>query len=226
MLEKLNSKIAELIGMHTGDGTLYRTNTGTVWELRGALNEKDYYYDNVIPLLSSIFNKEFKPKFRSGGKNGCFGVQICKREVTSFFIDYGFKPGRKTHTVRIPDYIKKSNKQVKLNFIKGLFDTDGCLRFDKNGTNRNCYPKIEFGSASEKLIEDLSLLLKELKFNNYTWKSRNISKLCIAGKIMLKKWIKEIKPKNPKHLNKYETFQKLGYVLPNAEVAQPGTAQT
>ena len=64
MLEKLNSKIAELIGMHIGDGTLYRTNTGTVWELRGALNEKDYYYNNVVPLLNSIFNKEFKPKFR------------------------------------------------------------------------------------------------------------------------------------------------------------------
>ena len=39
---KINSKIAELIGMHIGDGTLYKTNRSLVWELRGALNEKEY----------------------------------------------------------------------------------------------------------------------------------------------------------------------------------------
>lgn len=198
MLKKLNSKIAELIGIHIGDGTLYRTNTGgIVWELRGALNEKDYYYDNVTPLLNSIFNLKFKPKFRSGGKNGCFGIQTCKKEVTSFFIDHGFKPGRKTHTVRIPDYIKKSDTQIKLAFIRGLFDTDGCLRFDKNRTGRNYYPKIEFGFSSRKLIGDLSRLSGELGFRNYTWEDRDSSRLCIAGKRMLDKWVKEVKPKNP-----------------------------
>jgi len=223
---KLNSKIAELIGMHIGDGTLYTTSRGLVWELRGALNEKEYYDNNVVPLLLSLFQRKYAAKFRSGGKNGCYGIQISKTEVTSFFLDYGFKSGRKTHTVRIPEYIKQSSQKVKLAFLRGLFDTDGCLRFDKNRTKRNYYPKIEFGFASLMLIDDLSHLLNDLNFRNYFWKCKNSAKLCIAGKIMLDRWIKEVKPKNSKHLNKYKIFQRIGYVVPHAGVAQPGTALT
>ena len=225
MLKKLDSKIAELIGMHVGDGTLYQTNRGLVWELRGALNEKDYYHNNVVPLLLSVFKIEFEPKFRSGGKNGCYGVQTAKKEVTSFLLDYGFKPGTKTHTVRIPEYIKKSTQKVKLAFIRGLFDTDGCLRFDKNRTKRNYYPKLEFESASHSLIGDLSELLHDLDFSNYVWKDGDYRKLCVAGKKMLEKWVQEVEPKNSKHLNKYLMFREEGYVLPHAAVAQSGTAR-
>lgn len=112
-------------------------------------------------------------------------MQISKKEVTSFFLDYGFKPGRKTYTVRIPDYIKKSSKKVKLSFLRGLFDTDGCLRFDKNHTKIYYYPKIEFDLASPMLIYDLSYMLTELGFLNHTWKCKNSTKLCVAGKTML-----------------------------------------
>jgi hypothetical protein len=206
---KLNSKIAELIGMHVGDGTLYKTNRGLVWELRGALDERDYYDNNVVPLLLLIFKKKFAAKFRSGGKNGCYGVQISKKEVSSFFLDYGFHYGCKTYNVRIPEYIFNSSKKIKFAFIRGLFDTDGCLRFDKNRTQINYYPKIEFVSTSPKLIDDLSCLLTELDFRNYIWKDNKHSKLCVAGKTMLSKWMTEIKPKNSKHLNKYENFQRL-----------------
>src|SRR3989338_4691735 len=141
---KINSKIAELIGMHIGDGTLYKTNRSLVWELRGALNEKEYYDHNVIQLLQTIFHKKFHAKCRSGGKNGWYGVQISKKEDTTFFLHYGFRPGTKTYTVKIPEYVKKSSHSIKLAFLRGLFDTDGCLRFDKNHTKNNYYPKIKF----------------------------------------------------------------------------------
>ena len=142
--------------MHVGDGTLYKTSRGNVWELRGSLDEKDYYYQNVAPLLKSIFSIDFEPKFRSGGKNGCFGIQTSKKEVINLFTFYDFKPGRKTHTVRIPDYVKKANKKIKFAFIRGLFDTDGCLRFERINNNKNyTYPKIEFGFASQMLRDDL-----------------------------------------------------------------------
>ena len=225
MIKKLNLEISELIGAHIGDGTLYKTNTGMVWELRGSLTEKEYYYHNIVPLLDSIFNIKFKPKFRSGGKNGCFGIQTSKKEVISFFMDYGFNPGRKTNIVEVLDYIKKSNNKIKLAFIRGYFDTDGCLRFDKCKYKVHKYPKIELASVSEQMIMYLSKLLLDLGFNNYTWKDSNTSKLCVAGKKMLEKWIKNVQPKNTKHLNKYYLFQKKGFVPPNAAVAQSGTAQ-
>ena len=131
-----------------------------------------------------------------------------------------FKPGNKTYTIKIPDYIKDSSKHNKLSFVRGYFDTDGCLRFDKNKSNLHKYPRIEFGSASQQMIYDLKELLSELGFKNHIWKDNKYLKLCIAGRVMLEKWIKEVKPKNPKHLNKYHSFRKTGYYATEKQVAQ------
>ena len=172
-------------------------------------------------LLESIFKDIiFKPKFRSGGKNGCFGVQTSKKEVSNFFLEYGFKPGRKTHTVSIPNYIKKSDKKVQSAFIRGLFDTDGCLRFERINNNTNyTYPKIEFNFASISLRDDLFNLLKKLGYRAHIW-GKKYYKICIAGNDNLEKFMKEISPKNAKHLNKYFFWKKYGHNNPkNAEVA-------
>ena len=211
-----STKEAELIGMHTGDGTLYLTKYSVVWELRGGLDEKEYYLDRVKPLLESIFDVEIHPKFRSGGKNGCFGVQTCNKKIIKFFLTTGFKPGKKTHTVRIPKYILKANKKVKCAFIRGLFDTDGCLRFERiNNKKNHTYPKWEFTSASKLLRDDLFELLLELGFRPCIW-GRKYYKLCLAGIPQLERFMVEIGPANVKHLNKYELWQLHGYVAPRS----------
>lgn len=216
MIIKLNPKIAELIGMHVGDGTLYKTKWSIVWELRGGLDEKDYYRNHVKKLLESLFRDlEFKPKFRSGGKQGCFGVQTCKKEVSSFFIQYGFVPGTKTYSVRIPNYIKEANRVIQSAFIRGLFDTDGYLRFERINNNKNyTYPKIEFGSASVLLRDDLFVLLNELGYRPYKWGKHDYYKLCLAGKDNLEKFMREIAPRNVKHLNKHEFWKIHGHNNP------------
>ena len=223
----MNKRTAELIGMHLGDGTLYKTKNSIVWELRGGLNEKEYYGKHVKNLLESLFEDlTFKPKIRSGGKNGCFGIQTSNKSVTDFFLKQDIKPGRKTHTICIPKQIIKSNRNIQLSFIRGYFDTDGCLRFDKNKSELHKYPKIEFSSASKKMIQDLSKLLKELGFSNHTWADRTYSKLCVPGNKMLAKWFSEVSPKNTKHLNRFQFFKKMGFYPVNAAVAQSGTART
>lgn len=215
----LNSKTAELIGMHTGDGTLYKTKSTLVWELRGSLNEKEYY-NHVKELLESIFKDLiFKPKYRSGGKNGCYGVQTCKKEVTNFFIVHGFESGCKTYTIEVPDYINIASKRIQCSFVRGLFDTDGCLRFERINNNVNYdYPKIEFCFASRKLRDSLYSLLKKLGFRPYVWGKKHYS-LCLAGIGNLEKFIKEVAPKNIKHLNKYMFWKKHGHYNIQAEVA-------
>mgnify|MGYP001605072668 CR=1 FL=1 len=212
-----SSEMAELLGMHVGDGTLYATHSSLVWELRGDLKEKEYYNNIVAPLLYDIFKTELLPKFRSGGKNGCFGIQTCNKNLISFFLKHGFKPGKKAKIVRIPKIIFNSKKEIQLSFLRGYFDTDGCLRYEGiNGKKIRNYPKLEMGSLSALLIHDLETMLTKLGFNFYVWleKRTNTSKICIAGKKMLEKWMEEVKPHNPKHLNKY--FQN---AISSAEVA-------
>ena len=212
----ISIKEAELIGMHTGDGTLYLTRYSVVWELRGGLDEKEYYNLHIKPLLESLFDIKIQPKFRSGGKNGCFGLQTCNKGIIKFFLAYGFKPGKKTHTVRIPKYILKANKKVQCAFIRGLFDTDGCLRFERiNNKKYHTYPKWEFTSASKALRDDLFELLLKLGFRPNKW-GKKYYKLCLPGIHNLERFMIEISPANIKHLNKYKLWQQYGYVAPRS----------
>ena len=215
----LNGKTAELIGMHIGDGTLYRTSRGLVWEIRGGLDEKEYYYKIVKPLLESIFGLPFEPKFRSGGKNGCFGIQTSRKEVTNFFLLHGFLPGRKTHTVRVPHYIFDAESSIQLAFLRGLFDTDGCIWFGRiNNLKLHTYPKVELCSVSRGLRDDLRTLLVNLGFRCFVWgePERGGCKIALAGKEQAGKWFSLVRPNNAKHLNKYKFWKEQGYYMPRS----------
>ena len=196
-------KEAELLGMHAGDGTLYKTNSNTiVWEMRGSIYEQDYY-SYVSKLLLDLFDIEVTPKYR--GPNS-YGIQTCKKPIIKFFLDNGFKPGSKVYTVSIPRCIKEDSVKIKREFIRGLFDTDGCVIFEKNRTPFHYYPRIEFGFASKSLSRDLFDLFIELNFRPHQWK--NVRKdgidfrVALAGFKNLDKWINEIGSSNLKHINR------------------------
>lgn len=194
----MDSKAAELIGMHVGDGTLYLSGKTLVWEMRGSIYEKEYY-EYVSALIENLLGIKLFPKYR--GINS-YGIQTTKKVVTSFFLENGFNPGKKVYTVRIPDYIKNSiDIEVKRSFIRGLFDTDGCIYFDKNRTPYNYYPRIEFAFASKNLTSDLYELLQCLKFNPHHWANKDY-RTAMAGFLQLDKFVTEIFPANSKHLNR------------------------
>ena len=94
--------------------------------------------------------------------------------------------------------------------IRGLFDTDGCLRFDGNKYRKHFYPKIEITSASQNLIKDLIKLLKTIDLECYYWKDNEYHKICLAGKTKLLTWFNTISSNNPKHLNKYFYWKNKG----------------
>lgn len=223
---RLNQETAYLIGAHAGDGTLYRTTRSLVWELRGALEEQNYYLEVISPLLKHLFDTEFFPKFRSGGKNGCFGIQTTNKALIKFLTDAGYNPGTKTYTLHVLDCIRNSDHKIHRAFIAGYFDTDGCLRFEKQRYKTYKYPKIEFSTASRQFSDDLFTLFIELGFRPHRWQDVTDSKICLAGKSNLEKFMLEIAPKNTKHLKKYHFWKCYGYCNPAATVAQPGTART
>ncbi|MBX4196639.1 hypothetical protein KW805_03555 [Candidatus Pacearchaeota archaeon] len=111
----MNEKEAELIGMHVGDGTLYLAGKTLVWEMRGSIHEQEYY-QYVSQLIKDLLQVEAKPKYR--GPNS-YGIQTTNKVISKFFIDNGFKPGKKVYTVSIPDYIKDSSNEVKRVFVRG-----------------------------------------------------------------------------------------------------------
>lgn len=215
---------AELLGAHIGDGTLYQTKWSLVWELRGSLYEKEYYVDPICPLIFEIFGLNVISKFRSGGAHGAWGVQTTNKQIINFFLENGMKAGTKTYTVSVPQFILEGDVNVKRALVKGLFDTDGCLRFDRlNDYKEHSYPRIEFSSASVKLRDSLNFLFQSLGFRTHIWNDRKAYCLGIAGKAMLKKWIFEIQPKNPKHLKKYDFWEEKGHYIPSMKHAIDAT---
>lgn len=188
---------AELLGMHAGDGTLYRTNRGIVWELRGGRAELEYYA-HVSRLLYKVFGVALNPKYRSGGT---FGVQTSVREITSFFRRF-YVVGKKTHSVRVPDVVFQGSRAVKSAFVRGYFDTDGCVRFDKIKTVKYPYPKLEISTASSGMLDDAVRLIRQLEMKCYFWSDRQYYKLCLPGLKNLKRWCEMVGTNNPKHLKK------------------------
>ncbi len=213
---KMNEKEAELIGIHTGDGSLYKNKNSRNWEVRGSLDEKDYYNNHIVPLLMDIFKLEFRAKFRSGGANGCYGVQTSKKIVAEFFIKQGFEAKSKLYTGRVQESIFNTNRTCKYAFLRGIFDTDGCIRFDRiNKQKYHTYPRVEFGFASEALRDGLAKLISSLGFRCFTWGKRNYS-ICIAGNKEVAKWFSKVKPANKKHLNRYGLWLRQGYFMPRS----------
>src|SRR3989344_5811559 len=115
-------------------------------------------------------------------------------------------------------------------FLRGLFDTDGSLCFDKNrGAKivRNNRPYIELGTVSKNLIDDLIFMFKELNLHpmlKKPYKGKKDKHIVYRIKIYRKSevefFIKFIEFKNPKHYTKWLIYKKLGYCPPKTTLKQ------
>jgi len=195
--------------MHAGDGTLYRTGRSVVWELRGGLDEQEFYDGYVVNLVWRAISVYVEPKYRSGGKNGCYGIQSCSKKIIQKLLDSGFWVGSKCKTVEIPKCVLEGTHEVRTAFLRGLFATDGCARLAKiNGKETADYPEISISSASGKLIKQVSTMLHDFGIGNYTWtyiaKRDNTVAHClrICGRARARKFIEYIGLSNPKHLDR------------------------
>ena len=133
----------------------------------------------------------------------------------------------KTYNVKVPEEILNSNdEEIIAAFIRGFTDCDGCLNFVKRyekgyiefKKKYHTYPRIYITSVSERVIEDISLLLNKLGLNH----SRHISKkkkanekdahtITIRGNERLKKWIEKIGFNNHAKTTKYLIWKKFGF---------------
>lgn len=191
---------AELLGLHAGDGTIYKTARSHVWELRGNNDEKEFYDTYIIPLLRKIYDYPFIGKHRSGGANGCYGVRCCQKAFIQLFFQAGIPSGRKTNKVSIPAMIIRGNDKQKKAFLRGIFAADGTAYMTK--TN---YPVIEVASASKSLRDQISSLLLHFSIKHYHWtyttKKKGGPSYClrIFGERRCALFMQTIGLSNPKH---------------------------
>jgi DNA-binding transcriptional regulator WhiA len=121
-----NEKTAELVGAILGDGHLHTKND--LITIVGSLEDLDYYKDNLMPLFKENFGKE--PALKRRNDRNAYYLLLSSKETMNFLTEkIGLKRGSKVNA-SVPK-IALSNKNLARAFLRGLFDTDGCLKFSK-----------------------------------------------------------------------------------------------
>lgn len=225
-MEEMTPKMAELCGMHMGDGCISITKKYREYALLGDMVEEKTFYDNyVVPL----FNRELavpltgiKINPKKYEKMGVYGIITFKREIVEAFLRMGFKPGSKLKQ-EIPKLILKSTEECKKAFLRGLFDTDGTIYFEKNYTRKNSghiRPKIKIGLVSKKTINQLEFMVEEFGFSPMEKKEYKgkrdknpIYSFVIHRKGDIKKWIGETGSNSEKHKTKSRFGENMDFVL-------------
>lgn len=217
----LNKDLAEEMGLHLGDGCLgiyrYGHNIKYYYVISGGYDDEAYLKKFVIPLVYRLYH--ILPVFRKIKDKKYINLAYQSKGLLSFKKSLGL-PINKKIGITIPKIILKSD--FKLDFIRGLFDTDGCLSFRKRHRNVHYYPGVDISSKSPELIIQISKILKSKGFtistvlNSISPASNGtlckISRVYLYGEENLFKWMKLIGTSNPKNSFKFDLWKKYGYL--------------
>lgn len=235
MMIEITQELAEICGIHAGDGYLRMRGSKGELDISGHLEEKEYYNKYVVPLFNKVFNLQIKGR---GFSRGTYGFVIYNQKIAKLFNELGFPFGKKSTIVQVPKQILESgNKILYPRFLRGLFDTDGSLYFQNRKTGKkyskfkrthNYYPIIRFTTVSKILSEQIILLLNKLGFNKvrlHSYQPKDLREsrkhiVYMSGKEVLIKFFNEIGLMNPVKLSRFQVWRKFGFCPPHTTIEQ------
>ena len=206
----LNIKdVAELCGIILGDGNLHKhANRITI---TGSLKDKEYHRKHVSELF--VHNFHINPIFFEQKSKNAHYIQIESKEMMGFFLAKGLSRGQKINP-KIPSFIFDRDDLIVC-FLRGLFDTDGNIKFSRLYKDKNFYPRIRICAKKSEMARDIAILLKRLNFNHGVWRDKRTKNTIfnyeISGKENTLRWFNLIQPKNPNHVKKYDVWLRYGY---------------
>ncbi len=227
--------IAEFCGAAIGDGWI-QSNEKSFFLAGDPIEDKEYYDFHIALLINKILNLELKTKNFPYWK--VYGISIHKKELIKKLRSFGLPAGKKVDTAEIPNWIMKSNKKVMAAFIGGLFDTDGCVFFQKDYTKYateftskyHSKARIRISSISRRLMIQTEEMMnkigmhcikRERKRGFSNNRNNHDVYLIEVNKIEdIKRFFEEGISKNQKHITKYLIWKKFGFYPPRATIEQ------
>ncbi|MEK6895432.1 MAG: LAGLIDADG family homing endonuclease [Nanoarchaeota archaeon] len=228
----ITGDLAELIGIHIGDGCMSKNERYCEYYLGGDITEeKEYHNKWVGPLFNRLVALPIlgkKVTYKEHPKVGVYGFYIFDKRIFDYFIGLGINYGSKIN-ISIPAEIKE-NKKLLSRFLRGLFDTDGSIYFDKNRSAkspRNDRPIIKLGTVSSELAKEVYNGLIFLGYHPRMKrpykgkKDKNPVYTILIYRIGdIKRFIKDIGFKNPKHYTKWEIYKKMSFCVPRTTLQE------
>lgn len=215
--------LCEFIGFLYGDGNIYYSKKYRKYRIELVGGEEDYEYIRQInDFLFETTNK--KPLFfiRKERIGKTIRLHFNNKEFVDKLISMGLVSGRKTFTAIVPEFIFK-NKENFCDFLRGLFEADGCLYFSKSKKGEfPTYPRLEIVSSSENLVEQIKSFLERENFIVYVKKKKGTRSfgIYLSGEKMLEKWKDLIGLNSQKNRTKYDLWKAKGFYIPHTPLKE------
>lgn len=155
--KSLNVDLARFLGLFISEGSIQKVKDRTKYSSFSCSLSANVDGGEFIHAAFSLFKRLFKNRlttmFISENRTvfSYNSVLFCEW-VMSLFDDVYVK----NKDIHIPDCIKQSPRQIQVEFIKWLFEGDGTHKAICNGC------RIEYSSKSERLVQELQLMLLNL----------------------------------------------------------------
>lgn len=193
--------LSEFIGVVLGDGSI------SEYQVTIYLNLTDDadYVAKLTKLIKELFN--INVSFYVRKKKNIKALILSSKALVEFLVNNNeLTIGNKIkNNIQMPSWIK-SNKYWQAACIKGLFDTDGCVFLDKHKINGKIYKNLGlvFSSSSPLLLKDIK---SGLIANGYSPTDKHGGdKLMMRREDEIINFFGKIKPRNPKHVNRFRQF--------------------
>ncbi len=191
MVVDKTEKMAEFIGILLGDGNIYIQESTGNYQIRIAFDatRETGFLKYVNVLVNRLFDTTFYIKYHRTVNI----MYLCKgsKEICS-------RLKKILPESRIPDWVFQDNKLIT-SCIRGLIDTDGSIfRMSRKDPH---LLRIGFKNTNQGLLKDFKNGLEILGYHP----SKIIRKesVCLSRQGEIKKYIKDIRFNNPKHIKRY-----------------------
>ncbi len=157
---EMSTDLAYLLGVILGDGHIRKKGDTICLEV----TEK-WLTEKFIQKIYGVFEHRLNLLLHLKKERWYYAANSNNKPAVRMFNKFLEVPrGKKSHIIFVPEIIKDSNKEIRLAFLEGVFDTEGCIR--KKG--------LRVTSASKQFRDDLCELLFSL--GEKGWKDEWINK--------------------------------------------------
>lgn len=202
MSTPLTLGLCEFIGAFIGDGFTNKYGSNYVIQITGDADlDRNYYLTKLKPIIMEL-NPDSNPIITE--KDNTLRLTVNSKEFHNLLTKrFKFPAGKKTHIVKIPEEIINAQNPKFINScIRGIFDTDGCVFFDKRKSYKEYYIRINLTSVSSSLIKQVQHLLKKLNLNPRITSNYSRYLIQINGVKNCRKFVEKIGFSNNRHLIK------------------------
>lgn len=193
-------KLAEFIGVLFGDGHVGRYQTSITLDSKTDRAYAEYLKSMAEEYFGVAITLSFRKKARA------LDLTISSVAFSKQMVRFGMVEGDKLRKgLHIPEWVISSRSYTQA-FLRGLFDTDGCVYSELKKINGKGYRYIgmAFASASPVFLGEVARALRELGFSpTYTIRQKSIY---LRRQNEVDAYFSRVASHNRKHSVRYQKF--------------------